>query len=190
MKKTLIAIGILVALIAGYAGYNLYASNKIDNLLQEQEQSFSEKADTSNDPVKQEVDRLSMENPDFFNGPGMSYKEINRIDTAKAKIDAYVEQDTKEQQEIIDEMNAISMGTVVSLQEKKEKILELHRMGAQQELNLIREFNEEKLDRYNWAMDICEGKTTVDEILEGKSQDEQNNIIMVMLNSSETLCNQ
>lgn len=188
MKKTLIAIGILVALIAGYAGYNLYASKKIDNMLHEQEQSFAQKIDGSSDPAKEEVDRLKSEHSDFFNGPGMSYKEINKIDAAQAKIDAYIEKDTKEQQDLINEMNSATIGTIIPLNEKKERILELHRMGAQQELNLMREFNAEKLDRYNWSMAICNGEKTSDEILEGKSQEEQNNIIMVLLNSTQTLC--
>lgn len=186
MKKILIAAGILLILILGYAGYNMVASGKIDALYEEQYKKLDDSSEI--DETAKEVKELSQSNPDFFSGPGMSYQEINRTESAKTKIDDYIEQDVKAQEELIQKMDNATIGVLLPLNAKKEDILEMHRLTAQQELNELREFNQEKLDRYNWAVSVCNGEKTIDEILEGKGQEEQNNIIRVMLNSSENLC--
>lgn len=191
-KKILIAISVFIILILGYGAYNMVAAGKIDEMLKDQEAQIEVTAEElqGDDSLSKKVEELKKDNSEFFYGSSMSSEEIGDLEASKAKVKAYIEEDTKKQRALIDDMNAVSMGAIIPLGEKKESIIKLHQLNAQLELDMMRSYDAEKLERYDWAMSVCNGEKTVDEIIAGKPMDEQNNIVLAILEANETLCDQ
>lgn len=191
-KKILIAIGVLIVLILGYAAYNMSASNKIDQMLEDHESKIQVTAEElqGDGSLSKKVEKLEKENSEFFDASSMSSEAIGDLEASKTKVQTFIDEDTKKQRALIDEMNAVSLGSAMPLGAKKKSIIALHQLNAQLELDMMRSYDAEKLERFDWAMSVCNGEKTVDEIIEGKPEDEQNNIVMVILDANETLCEQ